>query len=682
MSQHAGELSVLLINDTYGELSSRIFSVLLRFGRLTLPTLAQYAKLPVGQLKHGLAVLIQQHLVLHFTSPDDDLTYYEAHWQSAYELVRSGKLVDLVDSRFDEAAGQLVLNLLLQGHAKIGELREAYESAINTRELASVANGNVAGVGTNGIHAENGISIPPPTETIDAQSTKSGVLQRSLRQLLAADFVGEVTKYQFRPFADTFNEAIREAKRSGLPTGAKGTKADTVLQSNARDRVKRARDGDDESGPQRGAKRLKRIHSPSQNASYSRQDRFLQDAGLETNLPWIDDDYVVGVNHEKCCVAFRNQQLVELAKRKIGPTTARVYAELLQQLEAKIPRCHDPLEDENEESALNDVPTVTTRDLYTLLGPDTVLDNSVGKVPHAQIDLRVLRRQSARKRRRLKHDEATAVGEASADESESSQSPDRNILEVELEDEVDADAAYEVSAGSLGVNRKRRVDEIDVANPQGQDVRVKRLKAIRTHLELLEETPHGFVELVGERGLGEWTVDFNTIIKRLRQETIEDMISARFGPLALRLTRILADKGKVEEKQLGNMALTKQKEVRVALSAMHAAGFLALQEVPRDASRAVSRTIYLWYFDVDRCATLALEETYKAMARLLQRASSERALIRGLLTKAERTDVVGKEELYLSSAERRALKEWKEKEERLLAQVGRLDTLVAVLRDF
>ena len=70
------------------------------------------------------------------------------------------------------------------------------------------------------------------------------------------------------------------------------------------------------------------------------------------------------------------------------------------------------------------------------------------------------------------------------------------------------------------------------------------------------------------------------------------------------------------------------------------------------------------------------------MARCLQRVKVEREAVQTVIEKAERTDVVGKEEEYLGVGERVALEEWREREERLLGEVGRLDDLVAVLRDF
>ena len=70
------------------------------------------------------------------------------------------------------------------------------------------------------------------------------------------------------------------------------------------------------------------------------------------------------------------------------------------------------------------------------------------------------------------------------------------------------------------------------------------------------------------------------------------------------------------------------------------------------------------------------------MARLVRRARVEREKVRETVEKASRTDVVGREEEFLGEGERKALGEWKAREERIWGEVGRLDELVGIVRDF
>ena len=205
---------------------------------------------------------------------------------------------------------------------------------------------------------------------------------------------------------------------------------------------------------------------------------------------------------------------------------------------------------------------------------------------------------------------------------------------------------------------------------------------VNEHLNLLAEDPRRFVTKVGTRGGGEWKVDFRNLSPLLTQFEIENFVTSCFGGVATRILRILYTKGKLDEKKIGDFALLRPRDLRSALTALQASGIVDVQSVPRDASRQTSKTIFLWFFDQDQCRRLLLINTYKAMARITQRANHEQKKYLSVLDKAERTDVIGNETQYLSAAERLALTVWKNTERRLLTHLWRLDDLVSTLRDF
>ena len=70
------------------------------------------------------------------------------------------------------------------------------------------------------------------------------------------------------------------------------------------------------------------------------------------------------------------------------------------------------------------------------------------------------------------------------------------------------------------------------------------------------------------------------------------------------------------------------------------------------------------------------------MSRTLQRIKFERDRLRDFLEKTERSDVKGHEEEYLTEPELELLRRWRAKEALLLAEVARLDDMVAVFRDY
>jgi DNA-directed RNA polymerase III subunit RPC3 len=60
--------------------------VLARHGRQTLAAVARASYLNGRQIKYGLVILLQQHLIFH-SGNDAPVTYYEIDWQNSYSLV-------------------------------------------------------------------------------------------------------------------------------------------------------------------------------------------------------------------------------------------------------------------------------------------------------------------------------------------------------------------------------------------------------------------------------------------------------------------------------------------------------------------------------------------------------------------------------------------------------------------
>lgn len=81
------------------------------------------------------------------------------------------------------------------------------------------------------------------------------------------------------------------------------------------------------------------------------------------------------------------------------------------------------------------------------------------------------------------------------------------------------------------------------------------------------------------------------------------------------------------------------KDVRVITAALSASSLLELQEVPRSADRAPSRTFYLWHVDLARAYAAMVSHLYKTMANLIQRKAAELEKKRALVDRRNRVDV-------------------------------------------
>jgi DNA-directed RNA polymerase III subunit RPC3 len=144
----------------------------------------------------------------------------------------------------------------------------------------------------------------------------------------------------------------------------------------------------------------------------------------------------------------------------------------------------------------------------------------------------------------------------------------------------------------------------------------------------------------------------------------------------------MEQKGKLEEKHIQKFGFMKMKDIRTKLVELHKAGFAEIQEIPRESSQVAAKTMFLWHFDLDRVKMIVLERIYKTISRCLQVLKTEKHEERDILAQAERTDIRGHEAEFLPRERLERLQLIRNKEKKIFTQIGRLDELVAIFKDF
>ncbi|OQE39883.1 hypothetical protein PENCOP_c006G08293 [Penicillium coprophilum] len=640
MSQCSAELCMLLIEDNFGELFARIFTVLQRYERLTLPRLKFYARLSDRQLHNGLSAMIQHHLIYHFTSLDDGNTYYEANPQAAYSLVRSGKILQLVESRLGEYAAQVLETIMNLGHSSIANLETLPELQSTKQRIPNGVNHGEEEIEENG-GKEGDLAAPNGDHAV---SEKPARLHPTLKSLASHGYIHRLREAHFQSPNDNWLDASRIISSRPDVKIMKGKQQAMEIEEKAKEMVKERTEGDLSRGlmynglPQ-GAKKKrdhgnKESNQPAPNGTNGVNGGHVDDEEEEEN-DWSEDEdgidsmpmdsnLIIRVNYEKFDVALRNTRFLELAEQDAPSASIQIYECLLRRIEYQTARCRDSYEipREGEEGEQYSAP-IQLSSIVEDVDPDLDLTGCIGPMEPST----VLNRRGKRP----------------------------------LDDDTN------------GVNGDEHEDE-----PSGQN----RAYEIDQHLSILSQPPLNLTTKHVISGLPTWRVAFRGLARKLRHLELERMIESRYGDVALRVIRVLHAKGKLDEKRLQEISLLPFKDLRQTLASMQTGGFVDLQEVPRDAQRQPSKTIYLWYYDPDRVCSSILEDTYKAMSRCLQRIKFERTRERDFLEKTERTDVKGHEEEFLSEAELEHLRNWKAKEALLLAEVSRLDDMVAVFRDY
>lgn len=585
--------------------------------------------------------------------------------------MRFGKVAKLVEDRFGKKAANVISNLLTLGHTRIADLKDAYfpppvesddesddgmvNGAGSKRKRSNGTQVNGHGTKTNGVvnglpteledskpdpdllkdSATNGA---PKTEKMngsahDSAHDDSTELDQDeiasvdefydiIQILIERGWVRTVNESQYLSPGDMHDmlqaTAIEQELNGNAMTGIK----DKEKVHRATLQLKRQMRNEWLVAPKFSRKRqADDTHHVHPNKRVKTNGAFNPTAGTKS----AEDDLVIRVNPEKVAVAMRTQQLVQLVENRLGSTTAHVYEHMLRMLEANTPRCYEEFPEppmvgeEVAEAPIDPRLLVTARDIAKKIDRD--LDICEGLDPNA------------------------VVGIARKGHVRTS-----NALSQPIDPE------------------KLSIDE--------------RTQLVDKHIRLLAEDPLHFATWHSRAGFSQWQIEFEEIAKQLIQAEVENTISARKGALGVKLIRALRKKGKLDERATCNAMMMSANDIRGIVNDLTVQGFVQTQEIPKVERREAKHSLHLVWYDRQRAREKLLHDTYKGMVRILQRIVFEREKVQPLLSKAERSDVVGNEAKWLSKGELDALQKWKEVQEKLLLQLFREDDLVATLRDF
>lgn len=360
-----------------------------------------------------------------------------------------------------------------------------------------------------------------------------------------------------------------------------------------------------------------------------------------------------------------------------GEVTAQVYETLLQQLSKKISRCRlDPEVDDgtDDDDVFGGGLRISTNEVLDKLNPSLDVSLGIGKVSASMTDKKSANRilDQTPGTKPLYEEEAEVVGEASSDEEEAEDTNGHDFAAEE--DEYEDDEDHKAATNGVNGNKTSKVKFSDTG-----PAKLSRKEHFRQHLLLLCESKHQFLR---HCAMEQWTVDFEPLVQSLQEMELDTVIQRSVGQTGLRLVRILRRVGKMDEKTLPNLALLSKGDVQMIMLKMQMLGFADIQEVPRDNNRTASRTLFLYWTDSKRALDRLLDNTYKTMVRCMQRLDVERQKEADVLDLVKRDDVRGREKEVMQERYYNRFVRVSEIQEKILAHVMRLDSLVGILRDF
>lgn len=205
------------------------------------------------QVRHGLAVLVQQNTIFHLTDPDTSVAYYDVNPEALYNLVRTGKILEMVHDKYGDTAKSLVQDVLLLGHIKISDLVNTFK---DRRKRGKPANGivkdeededddddDVFGLGSNSNHinGNDGGGLNGLENDDEAGATHQAYL--FLARLLAAGILEPVSAMMFQSPTDLKTAIEQEVLKVSFPTGIRGIKQKKELEVAVAERAKEFQQG-------------------------------------------------------------------------------------------------------------------------------------------------------------------------------------------------------------------------------------------------------------------------------------------------------------------------------------------------------------------------------------------------------------------------------------------------------
>ena len=503
--------------------------------------------------------------------------------------------------------------------------------------------------------------------------------------LLRDGILRSITQADLNPPQDIEQIADEIVRRAGLPSRATSAKQQEALKHleiskllrEWRDQAdsfskasqvignKRARSAEPEDS---NSNKRRKIYQKQPNGMKSATDRNMDDTiasvtqsssyaaptGLSALV--ITSNISLLPNYDKYNVMKRNQSLLDLATERLGESAAQIYAAVLRIAERQTTRCYDVFEigtgDEDPDVlTLQNSPPVTSHEILKELESFTDFEGSKASAtkPNGLSRANGLNGHLLGERRQ----QSDTIINQDGDEDGPIRKRARQSKPGDQEDEIPQ------TFGTV-------------------DTTLQKMESIESSLEILRASPERFLRRQGTS----YTVPYGHLTPLVMLETILEHVTGLLGTLYARVVRLLAWSGNCDEKIISQRVMIPIRDLRPILAKLLEAGFIELYPVARDNQRTASRALYIYCFSVTTARVKIIGNSYKSMARLLQRLEVEKQKESLLLEKVQRSDVRGHEQQYLTTRELDALEKFRAKEARILQHVDLIDDLVGKLRDW
>uniref|UniRef100_A0A0N5A9T2 DNA-directed RNA polymerase III subunit RPC3 n=1 Tax=Syphacia muris TaxID=451379 RepID=A0A0N5A9T2_9BILA len=210
------------------------------------------------------------------------------------------------------------------------------------------------------------------------------------------------------------------------------------------------------------------------------------------------------------------------------------------------------------------------------------------------------------------------------------------------------------------------------------------------------------VRKVGDSAGGLYIIDFENAVIMRCQRLIESVIREQIDSRAVRIFRLLLQKGHLEEEQVEKLAMLSSKEAKQVCYDLVEHKFASIRHIGKTNDFNTAKTIYLYNVDLSKAAQEVYAQTCKALCNVIIRRKYEtkehKSLIErnlkretiistiqsdpGLDDDSKQQQIAEVEETYMTNEDRVTLEKYKQGQSRFLSSEIELDKDILLLSLF
>jgi DNA-directed RNA polymerase III subunit RPC3 len=188
------------------------------------------------QLRHGVAVLLQHNLLNY--QVDDGHATYEANAEFAYNLVRTGKIMEMIETSFGPPAKDVMQSLLVSGQTRVSDLVAAYQEKINhlNSMMQQDDDEDFPGPKANGVNGHSHAA-----KKVESMVKSTAQLNSIICRLVEAELIDVVHSKTFQSHPDVVKALEKEITDKYFPGGVKGGRGKIEFQEKMAEALRKVR---------------------------------------------------------------------------------------------------------------------------------------------------------------------------------------------------------------------------------------------------------------------------------------------------------------------------------------------------------------------------------------------------------------------------------------------------------